>query len=148
MSSADFSYKHLYKGPNEKEPEVKKNINFQKLCFEENENDANVNENEKMDEKIKNNAGETDKSNNMNESNLNHSVFRECFNYYLSYFFEQDFTIEEKDEPKNAGFFARIFGNHPKIYPLIPELKSERNFIIFLKQKNKLQMMKCLKKCS
>lgn len=135
MSSADFSYKHLYKGPNEKEPEVKKNINFQKLCFEENENDANVNENEKMDEKIKNNAGEADKSNNMNESNLNHSVFRECFNYYLSYFFEQDFTIEEKDEPKNAGFFARIFGNHPKIYPLIPELKSERNFIIFLKQK-------------
>ena len=35
MSSADFSYKHLYKGPNEKEPEVKKNmyLNLNKICY-------------------------------------------------------------------------------------------------------------------
>ena len=133
MSSVDFSYKKYYKSPDEKGITVKKNINFQNLDSFVEEN--NVNENEKMDEKIKNEPGETEKNNFLNESNLNHSIFRECFNYYLSYFFEQDFIIEEKDEPKNAGFFARIFGNHPKIYPLFPELKSERNFIIILKQR-------------
>ena len=124
MSNEDFSYKRFYKIPNEKVPEVKKNINF-KLSGLDDEN----NENEKMGEKIGQNE-----NNYLNESSLNQCIFRECFNYFLSYFLEQDFTIEEKDEPKNAGFLARLFGNHPKIFPLLPELKSERNFIIFLKQ--------------
>ena len=110
--------------------DVKKKINFQKLASSEDEN----NENEKMEKNLKGDTEQNEDYNYLNESNLNNSIFRECFNYYLSYFLEQDFTIEEKDEPKNAGFFSRIFGNHPKIYPLLPELKSERNFIIFLKQ--------------
>jgi hypothetical protein len=124
MSNEDFSYKRFYKIPNEKGTEVKKNINFQLSGF----NDEN-NFNEKMDTKIGQNE-----NNYLNESNFNQYIFRECFNYFLSYFLEQDFAIEEKDEPKNAGFLARLFGNHPKIFPLLPELKSERNFIIFLKQ--------------
>jgi hypothetical protein len=124
MSNEDFSYKRFYKIPNEKGTEVKKNINFQLSGF----NDEN-NFNEKMDTKIGQNE-----NNYLNESNFNQHIFRECFNYFLSYFLEQDFAIEEKDEPKNAGFLARLFGNHPKIFPLLPELKSERNFIIFLKQ--------------
>ena len=124
-NEGDFSYKRFYKIPNEKVTEVKKDINFQLSGF-----DDDNNEKEKMDEKIDQNEN----NNYLNESILNHSIFRECFNYYLSYFLEQDFTIEEKDEPKNAGFFARLFGNHPKIYPLYSELKSERNFIIFLKR--------------
>ena len=141
MSVEDFSYKNFSKIPNEKGGiEIKKKINFQKLSLEEenNENYAKVkgNENidEKIDEKIKKEICNDDKKNHMNEIDLDQSIFRECFNYYLSYFLEQNFIIEEKDEPKNAGFFARIFGNHPKIYPILPELKSERNFIIFLKQ--------------
>ena len=133
MSNEDFSYKRFTKYPNEKELDVKKKINFQKLSSLEDEN----NENEKMDKNIKGETEQNEEYNYLNESNLNNSIFRECFNYYLSYFLEQDFTIEEKDEPKNAGFFSRIFGYHPKIYPLLPELKSERNFIIFLKQNKK-----------
>ena len=124
MSNEDFSYKRFYKIPNEKGTEVKKNINFQSSGF-----DDENNFNEKMDTKIGQNE-----NNYLNESNFNQYIFRECFNYFLSYFLEQDFAIEEKDEPKNAGFLARLFGNHPKIFPLLPELKSERNFIIFLKQ--------------
>lgn len=124
MSNEDFSYKRFYKIPNEKGTEVKKNINFQ-LSRLDDENNFN----EKMDTKIGQNE-----NNHLNESNFNQYIFRECFNYFLSYFLEQDFAIEEKDEPKNAGFLARLFGNHPKIFPLLPELKSERNFIIFLKQ--------------
>ena len=130
MSNEDFSYKRFTKYPNEKEMDVKKKINFQKLASSEDEN----NENEKMEKNLKGDTEQNEDYNYLNESNLNNSIFRECFNYYLSYYLEQDFTIEEKDEPKNAGFFSRIFGNHPKIYPLLPELKSERNFIIFLKQ--------------
>lgn len=124
MSNEDFSYKRFYKIPNEKGTEVKKNINFQFSGL-----DDENNFNEKMDTKIGQNE-----NNYLNESNFNQYIFRECFNYFLSYFLEQDFAIEEKDEPKNAGFLARLFGNHPKIFPLLPELKSERNFIIFLKQ--------------
>ena len=129
-SAANFSYKKYYNSPDEKKIKIKKNINFHNLesCCDENEN-------EKMDEKVNQEPVENDNENNFfGEVNLNHSIFRECFNYYLSYFFEKDFSIEEKDEPKNAGFFARIFGNHPKIYQLLPELKSERNFIIFMKE--------------
>lgn len=143
MSDDNFSYKRFYKIPNEKGPEIRKKINFQKMDYYAEENNDNnqsnqlnnkdENENEKMDEKIKKGI---DRSN-PNLTNMNYfncSIFRESFNYYLSYFFEQDFTIDESNEPKNSGFFSRIFGNHPKIYPLLPELKSERNFIIFLKQ--------------
>ena len=130
-SAANFSYKY-YNNPEEKEIKIKKNINFHNLesCDDENEQ-------AKMDKKVNQEQVEKDNDNENNffgEVNLNPSIFRECFNYYLSYFFEKDFSIEEKDEPKNAGFLARIFGNHPKIYPLLPELKSERNFIIFMKQ--------------
>ena len=68
------------------------------------------------------------------ESKYNSSIFRECFNYYLSYFYEQDFSIPEEEEPKNANFFARLFKDYPKIYDIMPELKTERNFIIFLRR--------------
>lgn len=70
------------------------------------------------------------------ESKYNCSIFRECFNYYLSFFYEKDFSIPEEEEPKNANFFARLFKNYPKIYDIMPELKAERNFIIFLKRNN------------
>ena len=134
-SAADFSYKKYYNSPDEKKIKIKKNINFHNLESYEDDNNANENDQEKIDEKIKKEEDNNNENNNFfGEVNLNHSIFRECFNYYLSYFFEKDFTIEENEEPKNAGFFARIFGNHPKIYPLLPELKSERNFIIFMKR--------------
>jgi hypothetical protein len=68
------------------------------------------------------------------ESKYNSSIFRESFNYYLSYFYEQDFSIPEEEEPKNANFFARLFKDYPKIYDIMPELKTERNFIIFLRR--------------
>ena len=84
----------------------------------------------------KNNNNDLPNNNNNSyyELNPNYSLSRECLNYYLSFYYEQDFYLDEKEEPKNAGFFARLFGNHPKIYPIFSELKSERDFIIFLKR--------------
>ena len=135
MSIENSSSKYFYKIQNEKEVELKKKINPQKLSFEEENNGSGGIVNEKLDEKIKKDNNNNGNNNYLYESNFNNSTFMEYFNYYLSYFVEQDFIIEEKDEPKNAGFFARIFGNYPKIFPLLPELKTERNFFIFLKQK-------------
>ena len=104
-----------------------------------NNNDIN-NKDKNNNDDINNNQNNNNNNNNnnennysFNESNPNYSLFRECFNYYLSYYYEQDFVVDEKDEPQNAGFFARLFGNHPKIYQILPELKSERNFIMFLR---------------
>ena len=141
MSKEDFSPENYYKMPNEKGAEIRKNINFHKLEYygeennENNQNNNDENESEKIDEKIKKKGDNVNPNiNNMSELFLNRSVFRECLNYYLSYYFEQDFAIDENNEAKNSSFFSRIFGNHPKIYPLLSELKSERNFIIFLKQ--------------
>ena len=144
MSDENFSYKNFYKMPNEKNVEIRKKINFQKFEYYDEENNENNQDNqfnnnengdEKMDEKIKKEIGKNNHNlTYMNESYFNNFIFRRCFNYYLSYFFEQDFIIEDKDEPKNSSFISRIFGNHPKIYSLLPELKSEKNFIIFLKQ--------------
>ena len=86
-SAANFSYKKYYNSPDEKKIKIKKNINFHNL-----ESCGDENENEKMDEKVNQEPVENDNENNFfGEVNLNHSIFRECFNYYLSYFFEKDF---------------------------------------------------------
>lgn len=106
------------------------------------------NNNNNLDDNYKENQNFEDKNNevlNINNSNkdfyfkeskYNCSIFRECFNYYLSFFYEQDFSIPEEEEPKNASFFARLFKDYPKIYDIMPELKTERNFIIFLRRNN------------
>ena len=112
MSIENSSSKYFYKIQNEKEVELKKKINPQKLSFEEENNRSGGIVNEKLDEKIKKDNNNNGNNNYLYESNFNNSTFMEYFNYYLSYFVEQDFIIEEKDEPKNAGFFARIFGNY------------------------------------
>ena len=150
MSKTDFSFKNIfYKADKEKENEnknIKEKPNYNDINnLNENENNIDKEKfeeklDEKFDEKIhQNNNKNNDINNNnysFNESNPNYSISRECLNYYLSYYYEQDFSLDEKDEPQNAGFFARLFGNHPKIYPILPELKSERDFIIFLRRNN------------
>ena len=92
----------------------------------------NQNLDEKNNEVLNVNNGNKDYY--FKESKYNSSIFRECFNYYLSYFYEQEFSIPEEEEPKNANFFARLFKDYPKIYDIMPELKTERNFIIFLRR--------------
>lgn len=140
MSKTDLSFKNNIKitkkeendNLNEKHIFIKTNI----LKNKEIENSDNNNINN-IQNTVENNNDLNDKNNNNNsfdESNPNYSISREFLNYYLSFFYEQDFSLEEKDEPKNAGFFARLFGNYPKIYPLMQELKSERDFLIFLKR--------------
>jgi hypothetical protein len=98
-------------------------------------NDKEI-DNQNLDEKNNEvlNVNNSNKDYYFKESKYNSSIFRECFNYYLSYFYEQDFSIPEEEEPKNANFFARLFKDYPKIYDIMPELKTERNFIIFLRR--------------
>ena len=140
MSKTEFSFKNNIKIQKEEDIEEfdEKPYQLNNSKNQEKENNNNINNNENIDNI--NNIQNIDKNSNknnysFNESNPNYSTSRECFNYFLSYYYEQDFSLDEKHEPKNAGFFARLFGNHPKIYPISPELKSERDFIIFLKEK-------------
>lgn len=140
MSKTDFSFQNKFTKLDKDIKNINKNdeINEKPNYDKEIKNFNKVNENDNLDEKIYNNK-ENDNANNnqnysFNESNPNYLISREYLNYYLSLYYEKDFSIDEKEEPKNAGFFARLFGNHPKIYPILAELKSERNFIIFLKR--------------
>ena len=140
MSKTEFSFKNNIKIQKEEDieefDEKPYQLNNSKNQEKENNNNINNNENNDNNNNLNNDKNNSNKNNySFNESNPNYSTSRECLNYFLSYYYEQDFSLEEKDEPKNAGFFARIFGNHPKIYPILPELKSERDFIIFLKKK-------------
>jgi hypothetical protein len=98
-------------------------------------NDKEI-DNQNLDEKNNEvlNVNNSNKDYYFKESKYNSSIFRECFNYYLSYFYEKEFSIPEEEEPKNANFFARLFKDYPKIYDIMPELKTERNFIIFLRR--------------
>lgn len=82
-------------------------------------------------ENIENNS--IPKSPNFSFASGNSLTFRECFNYYLSYFYSKNFESKDYVEPQNANFFYRFFGNYPKIYSLFNELKNERNFLLFLK---------------
>ena len=142
MSKSEiYSENNFYKINNENiDIKINEKDDFNKINnLEDNEID-NVNIGDKnIDNENYNNEINNIKNNQNNysfdDSDTN-SIFRECFNYYLSYFYEQDFTIPEEEEPKNANFFYRLFGNYPKIYQILPELKSERNFIIFLKRNN------------
>lgn len=136
MSKSEISFKNIvFKVDNNNE---KEEINEKPKYEEVNNNNLNNNnmDNEKLDidEKIHENNIENNNNYSINETNPNFSISIECLNYYLSYYYEQEFSLDEKEEPKNAGFFARLFGNYPKIYPILPELKSERDFIIFLKR--------------
>ena len=138
MSKTDFSFKNNIKINKVKEEDNlnEKPIFIQNNNLKEKEIDNNANNFlNNIQNTIENNNDLNNKNNNsFNESNPNFSISRECLNYYLSYYYEQDFSLDESEEPQNAGFFARLFGNHPKIYPLLPELKSERDFLIFLKK--------------
>lgn len=140
MSKTEISFKNNFiKVNNEKGKEnFNEKIDINKIHFDNIDNENNKENNEENNNNNENKNNEYNNENNKNNSsfnelNPNYSLFRECFNYYLSYYYEQDFIVDEKEEPQNAGFFARLFGNHPKIYQILPELKSERNFIIFLK---------------
>lgn len=141
MSKEDFSFKNNknIKKNNENDnlsekPPIPNDLKLQNknMANSKKENKENFQQN-----KQKNNNNDLPNNNNNSyyELNPNYSLSRECLNYYLSFYYEQDFCLDEKEEPKNAGFFARLFGNHPKIYPIFSELKSERDFIIFLKRK-------------
>ena len=133
MSITDLSFKNnLYKANKEKEnlEEKPNNIKMNEQKNEQNEKNSNDIKGT-IHEK---NSNHENSNYSFNESNPNYSIARECLNYYLSFYYEQDFSLEEKDEPRNAGFFSRLFGNHPKIYPIQQDLKSERDFLIFLKR--------------
>ena len=144
MSITDLSFKNNFYNKNIKKGNIEEKPNYNKISEPKNNEKENNNNNDDLDEKIHENNNEKNKeikkeniNSSFNESNPNYSITRECLNYYLSYYYEQDFSLNENEEPKNAGFFARLFGNYPKIFPINQDLKSERDFIIFLK-KNKL----------
>ena len=142
MSKQQYSIKKILKKTKTKEsedvnlsekPKIRNNIKV----INKNIINNNIQSNEKVEENTQNNNNNdvsNHNNNSYNEFNQNYSLSRECLNYYLSYYYEQDFSLDEKDEPKNAGFFARLFGNHPKIYTILSDLKSERDFIIFLRR--------------
>ena len=105
---------------------------------EENINSSKKIENDNQSQDSQNNADNIDnnsipKSPNFSFNSGNSLTFRECFNYYLSYFYSKNFENKDYIEPQNANFFYRFFGNYPKIYALFNELKNERNFLLFLK---------------
>ena len=97
----------------------------------------NQNLDEKNNEVLNVNNGNKDYY--FKESKYNSSIFRECFNYYLSYFYEQEFSIPEEEEPKNANFFARLFKDYPKIYDIMPELKTRNPENLLKKSYNLLK---------
>jgi hypothetical protein len=142
MSKTEISFKNNFIKVNNNINNIDNDKNEREIFNEKNpiKNDFNTSKNNEQNNDIENKDNDNNEKNNkkdnnysFNESNPNYSLFRECFNYYLSYYYEKDFVVDEKDEPQNAGFFARLFGNHPKIYQILPELKSERNFIMFLR---------------
>ena len=139
MSNQQYSIKKILKKTKTKEsedvnlsekPKIRNNIKV----INKNIINNNIQSNEKVEENTQNNNNNdvsNHNNNSYNEFNQNYSLSRECLNYYLSYYYEQDFSLDEKDEPKNAGFFARLFGNHPKIYTILSDLKADAYKLCF-----------------
>ena len=117
MSITDLSFKNNFYNKNIKKGNIEEKPNYNKISEPKNNEKENNNNNDDLDEKIHENNNEKNNeikkeniNSSFNESNPNYSITRECLNYYL---------------------------NYPKIFPINQDLKSERDFIIFLK-KNKL----------
>lgn len=104
--------------------------------------------NPKIEEKINNSIDKKSSSSSYTSTSSEglSSTFREIFNYYLSFFYENDIQLIDIVEPKNACCFYRLFGNHPKIYKLLPELRIQYNFLFFLIQHNMNENDKMLMK--